>query len=243
MTVHATLTSPANGATEQPTSGNLEFTVSGLPGGRSIGIYIDIGEGFSQIGGSSVTNGDKSIPYSIITPRTVVQWYAQERDSPGGGNPENGTTQTFTIVEYEANFGSLSASMSSPSSVFDNNNPVLFAVGASISGVTFEGDVIVLIDGKITVDDVTIFTLSVLGENVPGWSFSDTKGVSEGERTAKLFLAGTRWLDGEDVGLTTDIVTKVFTALPPTPNKPISPTPSDTDTGIILLPTLSWEVG
>ena len=243
MTVHATLTSPTSGASEQPVSGDLEFTISGLPGGRSIGLFIDIGEGFASIGGSHTSDGDKSQAYSGIDPRTDVQWYAQERDFPSGANPENGTISTFTIVQYVANLGSLNAGLTRPSSVFVNPNPVAFIAGASIGGTVFDGDTIVLIDGKITVDSVTIFILSVSGEVVPGWSFSDTSIVSEGEHEAKLFLSGTRWILGEDAGLTTDIVTRTFDAGPTPPNKVTNPIPTDTDTGIILLPTLSWQAG
>ena len=35
----------------------------------------------------------------------------------------------------------------------------------------------------------------------------------------------------------------LFTSGDPSPSKPTNPTPTDTDTGIILLPTLSWEAG
>lgn len=35
----------------------------------------------------------------------------------------------------------------------------------------------------------------------------------------------------------------LFTSGDPSPSKPTNPTPTDTDTGIILLPTLSWQAG
>ncbi len=35
----------------------------------------------------------------------------------------------------------------------------------------------------------------------------------------------------------------LFTSGDSSPNKPTTPTPSDTDTGIVLLPTLSWQAG
>ena len=44
----------------------------------------------------------------------------------------------------------------------------------------------------------------------------------------------------------TTVVSSAFTfttAGEPPPSKPINPTPTDTNTGIILLPTLSWEAG
>ena len=67
--------------------------------------------------------------------------------------------------------------------------------------------------------------------------------VSEGEHTAVISLAGNRWLNGEEIGFITDVYTRSFTALAPFPNKPTTPFPTDTGTGIILQPTLSWEVG
>ncbi|KKK49221.1 hypothetical protein LCGC14_3137240 [marine sediment metagenome] len=35
----------------------------------------------------------------------------------------------------------------------------------------------------------------------------------------------------------------LFTSGDPSPNKPTNPTPTNTDTGIVLLPTLSWQAG
>ncbi len=251
MTVHATLTSPASGATEQPVSGNLEFTISGLPGDRSIGIFVDIGEGFTSSGGSYTTDGDKSKAYSTITPRTGVAWYAQERDFPSGANPENGPTNTFTIVQYAANFGGLFVTFHSffPSSTFPNANPVFFIASAGFDGVSFPpDDYIALLDGVLSIDDGNIISaLSVSGvefESEGGIGvLNESHVVSEGEHTAVISLAGNRWLNGEEGDLITDVYTRSFTALAPRPNKPITPFPTDTDTGVILQPTLSWEVG
>ena len=52
---------------------------------------------------------------------------------------------------------------------------------------------------------------------------------------------------GHGVPFNTTVISSEYTFTtagdPPAPNKPTTPTPTDTDTGIVLLPTLSWEAG
>ena len=102
-----------------------------------------------------------------------------------------------------------------------SQNMVISTVSGGLSGVTGIGVENGFISGLYLDDDVNHNqTLTPVKE---GYRFSPSSFTFD---------------EGSGGGVTVS-----FTASIATPNKPTNPTPTDTDTGIVLLPTLSWQAG
>ena len=114
------------------------------------------------------------------------------------------------------------------------------------------GNIYLRVNGGSGVDE-TVFLVNFLSlqRNNPIWFEANfTNGPYSFPLGSKIdfhvhMIGGSKvghWVTNNFNG-STDLWVKSYGTELSAPEKPINPTPTDTDTGIVLLPTLSWEAG